>query len=133
MTSFELASCFPSWWGSALSQFDQDRDDDLNDLEENLHMLVEDSSSDGDDEDEIVLSRVKAEANNKQQPPVRHLSSSDALMEVQPAAPVADNGVDPDDDVFLTREEELRNEGVSHMDSQCQGIGTAYLGRISGS
>ncbi|TRY70493.1 hypothetical protein TCAL_10103 [Tigriopus californicus] len=34
---------------SALSQFDQDPDHDINELEDNLHMLVEDSSSEGDD------------------------------------------------------------------------------------
>lgn len=41
-----------SYQYSALSQFDADPDEEeLNDLEENLHILVEDSSSDGDEDD----------------------------------------------------------------------------------
>ena len=49
---------------SALSQFDQDPDEDLHDLEDNLHMLVEDSSSEDDAEDRKVCGeRIKGGSN----------------------------------------------------------------------
>ena len=57
----ELASRTPlSYQYSALSQFDADPDDDeLNDLEDNLNVLVEDSSSDEDEEVVPKSSRPK--------------------------------------------------------------------------
>ena len=57
----ELVSRTPlSYQYSALSQFDADPDDDeLNDLEDNLNVLVEDSSSDEDEEVAPKSSRPK--------------------------------------------------------------------------
>ena len=57
----ELVSRTPlSYQYSALSQFDADPDDDeLNDLEDNLNVLVEDSSSDEDEEVVPKSSRPK--------------------------------------------------------------------------
>ena len=60
-TMNELVSRTPlSYQYSALSQFDADPDEDeLNDLEDNLNVLVEDSSSDEDEEVVPKSSRPK--------------------------------------------------------------------------
>lgn len=70
---------------SALSQFDQDPDDDINELEDNLHMLVEDSSSEGDDfqdpnggDDEVFQSATTLGVQSARKPKLllRHSDSS---------------------------------------------------------
>ena len=47
-----------------MNQFDADPDEDLNDLEENLHTLVEDSSSSDNDDDGSVAKAAVIPANS---------------------------------------------------------------------
>ncbi|XP_059090652.1 uncharacterized protein LOC131886367 [Tigriopus californicus] len=78
---------------SALSQFDQDPDHDINELEDNLHMLVEDSSSEGDDvhdrngdddDDEVFQSATSLGIKPVGAPKLR-LGQSDSSNENEPA------------------------------------------------
>jgi len=48
---------------SALSQYDIDRDEEMNDLDDHLEMLVEDSSSEDLEEDEIPQVKTRTDEN----------------------------------------------------------------------
>ena len=81
---------------SQLSQFDNgDPDDELADLEDNLHLLVEDSSSEDDEDDknrEIVARRISSERLK-----VNNVKRSNVIEELEEE----ESDEIGDDDVFL--------------------------------